>query len=287
MALLELNLLTKQQQQICKWFIELRNSIRQSFEEIEIEYAKQKGGTPSKAIIQQWEHVNGQGGGEKSVIKGQVFEKSGVNISIVKGIFDKKIRDQVPGATENPEYFAVGVSLVSHMRNPLVPLAHMNTRYIFTNKAWFGGGGDLTPTFEFEEDTNIFHQEFKECCDRHDPKYYSKFKKWCDEYFYLHHRQEPRGVGGIFYDNLDSGNFDADFSFTKDVGKAFEKAYCQIIRRTMFMNYSQQQKHAQLVKRGRYVEFNLLYDRGTKFGVITKADPEAYLMSMPPEVIWE
>jgi len=267
------------------WFIDLRNQIRDVVEEIELEYATEHDLTPSKFEVKSWDREGG-GGGEMSLIRGNVFEKMGVNVSTVFGEFSELMQKEIPGAAENPNFFATGVSLVMHMKNPLVPAMHFNTRYIETQKTWFGGGGDMTPTFPEDEETEMFHKLFKDACDKHDSDYYPKYKKWCDEYFYLPHREEPRGVGGIFYDYHNSGNFEKDFEFTKDVGRAFAASIPAIVRRKMNQSYTEEQKLAQLKKRGRYAEFNLLYDRGTKFGLMTGGNTEAILMSLPPEVVW-
>ncbi|MDD2795112.1 oxygen-dependent coproporphyrinogen oxidase [Acidocella sp.] len=267
------------------WFAALRDRICAAFEEIEDE----AGGNPGRFVRTAWERPEG-GGGVISVMRGQVFEKVGVNISVVQGHFSADFARQMHGAGENAAFWAAGISLVAHMRSPKVPAVHMNTRMIVTTKGWFGGGGDLTPlqpgTAQAGEDAAFFHAAYKAACDRHGADYYEKFKKWCDEYFYLPHRKEPRGAGGIFYDYLDSGDAGADFAFTRDVGEAFLAAYPQIVRRRMRESFTPEEREAQLVRRGRYVEFNLLYDRGTMFGLKTGGNTEAILMSMPPEVKW-
>jgi coproporphyrinogen III oxidase len=204
----------------------------------------------------------------------------------VHGEFSPEFRGQIPGTEENPNFFATGISIVAHMSSPLVPAAHFNTRYIETTKNWFGGGADLTPMYIDDAETEAFHKAFKEMCDKHNPRYYEKFKEHCDKYFFLEHRSEPRGVGGIFYDYLNTGEFNKDFSFTQDVGKTFLHIYSEIIRDKMYLPWTEEQREHQLRKRGRYVEFNLLYDRGTKFGLMTGGNVEAILMSMPPVVKW-
>ncbi len=269
------------------WFENLRDQIVHSFEKIEEEYAVAKGlSTPGTFELTPWNRSEG-GGGVIGLMKGNVFEKIGVNISTVHGEFSHEFKKQIPGTENDPSFWASGISLVAHMKNPHVPAVHMNTRHIVTaEKSWFGGGGDLTPYFPHEQDNKTFHLAYEKACNAHDPKYYPKFKKWCDEYFFLKHRNEPRGIGGIFYDYLDTKNKQDDFDFTKDVGRAFLNAYPEIVRRRMMTSWTQEEREHLLVRRGRYVEFNLLYDRGTTFGLKTGGNVEGILMSMPPEVKW-
>ena len=228
-----------------------------------------------------------KGGGRMRVMRGKTFEKVGVNVSHVWGKLSEQGMTQVQGAKESGgDFIASGISLVSHMSNPFTPTVHMNLRFMATSKMWFGGGADLTPTIPFDEDTSEFHAAMKVACDRYRPDAYTEYKEWCDKYFYLPHRKEPRGVGGIFFDDLNSGDLEKDFGFVRDVGAAFLDVYPKIVARRKDTPFTDADKEKQLIKRGRYVEFNLVYDRGTKFGFATDANPDAYLMSLPPVVKW-
>lgn len=259
-----------------EWFRELRDQFCNKFEEID-------GG---KFTRKTWKH-SGEGGGEMSTLKGTVFEKVGVNISTVKGEFKEDFRKQISGTEEAPNYWASGISVVAHMQSPFVPAFHFNTRFIQTGKKWFGGGADMTPSIFNEEDVNFFHKSIENVCDKHDKKYYPDFKKQCDEYFYLPHRDEPRGEGGIFFDHLNNNDFKRDFDFIHDFGEDILKTICSIIEIRKDKTWSQEEKDIQLYKRGRYVEFNLLWDRGTLFGLKTGGSTEAILMSMPPTAKWK
>jgi coproporphyrinogen III oxidase len=269
------------------WFARLRDRICAEFEAIESEFAQERTGEGIAGGFERtpWPHPGG-GGGMISVMRGQVFEKVGVNISTVSGEFSAEFRKDIPGAAVDPRFWASGISLVAHMRSPLVPAVHMNTRHIVTTKAWFGGGADLTPMYPDPDAEASFHAALREACDSYDPQCYTRFKTWCDEYFFLEHRNEPRGAGGIFFDYLDSGDWERDFGFVRAVGEAFLGVYPSIVRSRMRLAWSDEQRRHQLARRGRYVEFNLLYDRGTRFGLKTGGNVEAILMSLPPEAAW-
>ena len=281
----------QQKQAAASWFASLRDQICNAFESIEDDLQGMMADrTPGRFERSTWTRPDADGapggGGEMSIMRGRVFEKVGVNISTVEGTFSEEFRARIPGAENDGKFWASGVSLVAHMQSPLVPAVHMNTRHIITSKGWFGGGADLTPMYPDDDDSATFHAALKSACDAHDPSYHKKFKEWCDEYFYLPHRNEPRGIGGIFFDYVDTGNWDNDFAFTRDVGLAFLDVYPKLVRRHMDKAWNDEQRAHQLQRRGRYVEFNLLYDRGTQFGLKTGGNVEAILMSLPPEVTW-
>ena len=228
-----------------------------------------------------------EGGGEYRILKnGKIFDKVGVNFSNVYGKFPKKFKNKILGAQKDPRFWASGISVVMHMKNPLIPAMHFNTRYICTTKQWFGGGIDVTPSKEDNLEKKIFHQALKKMCDRHNKGFYKKYKKWCDEYFYLPHRKEARGIGGIFFD-YKKDNFEKDFNFVRDVGITFQIIFNKIIRGKLYKKWTKEDKEIQFIKRGRYTEFNLLYDRGTKFGLQTNGNIEGILMSLPPLAKWK
>lgn len=272
------------------WFEDLRNEICASFESIENDYRGVNSEMEPGAFERKsWfrEDDPEKGGGTMAVMKGRVFEKVGVNVSTVYGEFSPEFAAQIPGADQDPRFWASGISLVAHMHNPRVPAVHMNTRHIVTTRGWFGGGADLNTALPNEQDTSDFHTALKAACDKHGSDYYEKYKKWCDEYFYVPHRNRARGEGGIFYDQLNSGNWDDDFAFTQDVGRAFNDIYPDLVRRHMNEEWTDEEREELLYYRGLYAEFNLVYDRGTSFGLKTGGNVEAILMSLPPEAKWK
>ena len=267
------------------WFESLRTRICTAFEAIERE-----AGSDAAFDYIAWDRTDPSGapggGGVRGVMKGKVFEKVGVNVSTVGGLLDGEFGKSIHGAGDDPRFFATGISLVAHMANPHVPAVHMNTRFLVTTKRWFGGGADLNPPLPVAEDTADFHATLQAACDAHDPAYHPRFKAWADEYFYIPHRKVHRGVGGIFYDHLE-GDFDANFAFTRAVGEAFLDVYPRIVRRRMHDAFDAADVAAMRNWRGRYAEFNLVYDRGTLFGLKTGGNIDAILMSLPPLATWE
>lgn len=280
------------------WFKTLQTTICQAFERLEatapVNPSLPAGLEAGRFQFTPWQRTEdgpgsqeGGGGGTMGLLRGRVFEKVGVNVSTVFGTFSPEFRTQIPGAQEDPRFWASGLSLVAHMHSPWIPTIHMNTRMITTTKGWFGGGIDLTPmTAPVAEDTDRFHQGLKRLCHPHDPTYYQNYKQWCDTYFYLPHRQEPRGVGGIFFDYVNTSQWERDFAFVKDVGQYILNFFPPLVEKYWDRPWGPEERTHQLQRRGRYVEFNLLYDRGTIFGLKTGGNVEGILMSLPPLCTW-
>jgi coproporphyrinogen III oxidase len=285
------DLLTQRAGRARAWFDELRDRLAAAFEALEDEAPEALyPGAPGRFALKPWVREAG-GGGVMGFLRGRFFEKVGLHISEVHGRFTPEMAASMPGAEEDPSFVATGISLIAHLASPRVPAVHMNTRYLATRSGWFGGGADLTPLLETQRhddapDAVLFHEALRRACASHDPNWYEKYKAECDRYFFLPHRNEPRGVGGIFYDRHDSGDWERDFAFTRDVGLALLDVYPRIARHRMNEPWTDHDREEQLIRRGRYVEFNLLYDRGTMFGLKTGGNIESILSSMPPVVTW-
>ena len=271
------------------WFKKLRNEICSDIESIENNCGKNKLSFEKRKWFRNKKNTD-SGGGEMSLLRGEIFEKAGVNISTVFGLLSEELKNKIPGTEKDLTFWASGISLVIHPKSPSMPSVHMNTRFIVTSKFWFGGGADITPVDKkskiSKEMAEIFHNAYRNTCENFRRGTYKKYKDWCDKYFYLPHRKESRGLGGIFYDNLNTGNWNNDFIFTKNVGTTFLTTYKKIIKKTIDIPWTKDDLKLQLHRRSRYTEFNLLYDRGTKFGLMTDGNPDAIFMSLPPSASW-
>ena len=278
--------LEQKKEKAVAWFHLLQEEICSAFIAIENEAPKQSSDLKAGVFVEKSWNREGGGGGKMRLMNGRIFEKVGVNTSIVYGELSEEFRGSIPGAKSDGKFWAAGISVVAHPVNPYVPAAHMNTRFIITSKSWFGGGADLTPIRPADGQTEKFHAALKKACDNYKKDSYAKFKKWCDDYFYLKHRDEPRGAGGIFFDSLDNDDWNTDFEFIQDVGSTFKNCYSEIVKETKNIIWNDSDREYQEIRRGRYVEFNLLYDRGTLFGLKTGGNIDAILMSLPPKVRW-
>ncbi len=288
----------EQKNEFAHWLTDQQKAICRELEKIEQEFAANTGAEPARFKADSWKRVDPHnqattlvnddwGGGTMAVMYGEVFEKAGVNTSVVWGEFAPQFRKEIPGTDTDPHFWAAGISLVIHPRSPLIPTIHLNCRHLTTGMSWFGGGTDLTPLLKEQQHLGAdFHKRLQAVCDKYDPNYYPQFKRSCDEYFFLAHRNEPRGVGGIFFDYHNSGEWKRDFNFAQDLVAMFIDFYPALVRKLMHESWNDEQRQRQLQKRGRYVEFNLIYDRGTRFGLMTGGNVEAILMSLPPQASW-